>query len=1028
MKIKLLLLLTFLALGTTTIFAQSTYYVDNMNGADSNNGLSENSAWKTLDKVKSTSWKYKPGDSILFHSGQVWQGRLFFNQLFGTKAAPIVFSSYGNGAKPHIKGNGEGSSTVQLMNCGYVTFNGFEVTNKGEQPKGGRYGIEIRANNYGEIYGTQIVNCDIHDVNGEQEKGKGQGGGILVKNTGNSVRSRLVDVLIEGNHIYDIVRNGIYGNYNFGLENPFRNKNIVIRKNVIERIPGDAIVAFGMENALVEYNICRNFTPLLDADDNAAAGIWAFNSSNTIIQYNQVSGHKAKHDGQGYDADFNCENTVIQYNYSFDNVGGFLLICSDGSKSTAFNTNPIVRYNLSIGDGFRTDGKKYANKAPSIHIAGPVEGAQIYNNTIYTPKKPSSVAKEFVKSNSWFGVSNNTSFYNNTFYGVDEMQFDMTTSKNNVFSNNAYHGTTNSLDDNPIAGTLLGNHYDSLTNKNTNGFNVDNNGGKDFFGNTASNNNVGFFSSNDQSILSLSKRLVANTLEVAIDGAISNANVRVVNLVDSLMEKHNAVTGVLPIDVSTYPQGVYMVILEDGSSVTTQKFIKVKDVEFDELEPTPNPIPKPPVETLEDEITLNVGEVKPLVIKNTLSWESDNEVVVSVDDNGIITALEGGVALISAFDDKGELIREITVVSISNGAVSVPQITNVISAETSAKILFTEGKNTTYHRVGYRAEGKPWQIADSVYNTALDSYQLSDLEANTTYHFRIRAMNNTNISAWSATVSFVTQLNEIDITLSEREVNLNTGDKHQLIATILPQEAANQELLWNSDNPSVVKVDNQGVVEALAGGIATITVTTLDGNVTTSATIISTSSGAVGIPVVLDISPSETSAEVAFTEGSNATYHRLEYRIRGSLWVEIDSVFNTSVDIYQLTGLLKGTTYQFRMRAVNGTGLSSWSKIQTFITSGSNARLNGNTSISNLEQDISIYPNPISSGMANIVLQKETSNLIIEIYTSIGQLYKVEKSTNTSRYKVDISGYSSGIYFLKIVTDNKMYTKRITIR
>ena len=45
-----------------------------------------------------------------------------------------------------------------------------------------------------------------------------------------------------------------------------------------------------------------------------------------MIQFNEVSDHKAPWDAQGFDSDWNCRRTLIQYNYSHDNEGFELLL------------------------------------------------------------------------------------------------------------------------------------------------------------------------------------------------------------------------------------------------------------------------------------------------------------------------------------------------------------------------------------------------------------------------------------------------------------------------------------------------------------------------------------------------------------------------------------------------------------------------------------------------------------------------------------------------------------------------------
>jgi len=63
-------------------------------------------------------------------------------------------------------------------------------------------------------------------------------------------------------------------------------------------------------------------------------------------------------------------------------------------------------------------------------------------------------------------------------------------------------------------------------------------------------------------------------------------------------------------------------------------------------------------------------------------------------------------------------------------------------------------------------------------------------------------------------------------------VALISGSTLQLKATVAPTYATNKKVTWSSSNQTVASVDDTGKVTALAGGTATITVTTEDGNKT----------------------------------------------------------------------------------------------------------------------------------------------------------------------------------------------------
>ncbi len=78
-----------------------TYYVNNL-GNDSNLGTSEDSAWRSLDKVN--SFVFSPGDQVLFKRGDSWTGTLVV-KFSGTAGNPIVYGAYGTGATPKIYGS-----------------------------------------------------------------------------------------------------------------------------------------------------------------------------------------------------------------------------------------------------------------------------------------------------------------------------------------------------------------------------------------------------------------------------------------------------------------------------------------------------------------------------------------------------------------------------------------------------------------------------------------------------------------------------------------------------------------------------------------------------------------------------------------------------------------------------------------------------------------------------------------------------------------------------------------------------------
>ena len=418
-----------------------SYYLDVTNGDDSRNGLSEATAWKSLSKLRDV--KLNPGDRVLLKRGDTFQGELEISGQ-GTSGNRIYIEAYGKGNKPCIAGHDTSLYAVRIFNSDYLTLRNVEITNTGKERKPHRTGLKIECRNYGVSKNIVIDGVDIRDVNGSLVKEKGGGSGILVVNGGKDVISVFDSLTIENCRIRRCARNAMIWSGYSSRENWHPSKHTVIRKNLIEEVPGDGIVPIGCDSTLIEYNVMRN-CPATLPDTEAAAGIWPWSCDNTVIRFNEVSDHKAPWDAQGFDSDWNCRNTLIQYNYSHDNDGGMVLICNSGESPASFNAGnvgTVVRYNISVNDGLRTRPTRAGMFSPLIHVAGPVRNTTISRNIIHAGKKATKEAdRSMMTFDSWGGYPDSTLVKENIFYTPEASTFNFTGSTNNVFEGNCYLGT-----------------------------------------------------------------------------------------------------------------------------------------------------------------------------------------------------------------------------------------------------------------------------------------------------------------------------------------------------------------------------------------------------------------------------------------------------------------------------------------------------------------------------------------------------------------------------------------------------------
>ena len=104
----------------------------------------------------------------------------------------------------------------------------------------------------------------------------------------------------------------------------------------------------------------------------------------------------------------------------------------------------------------------------------------------------------------------------------------------------------------------------------------------------------------------------------------------------------------------------------------------------------------------------------------------------------------------------------------------------------------------------------------------------------------------------TATCKVTVSDKEIKVTgvkLNKSETSLLVGGNETLTATVLPEDATNQNVTWKSDKPEIATVDANGKVTAVKVGEATITVTTEDGGKTATCkvTVSETSVAVTGV-------------------------------------------------------------------------------------------------------------------------------------------------------------------------------------
>ncbi|MEV5754996.1 right-handed parallel beta-helix repeat-containing protein [Actinoallomurus sp. NPDC052308] len=409
-----------------------TYYVDCAAGKDSSAGTTTGTAWRTLGRVNTAT--FKPGDSILLRRGTSCAGTLA-PQGSGTSAAPIVVGAYGSGARPAINAAGA-RAAVYLHNVQGWEIRHLDVSDPVTSDGNPRTGIYVLLEDYGTGGHYVVDDVTVHDVTGcdctdpEIEPS----GGVVFRAAGSAVPTGFDGIQVSHSAVSRVHGFGIGTTSRWSRRpqhpdgvGPFvPMSHVDVAGNRLQDLGGSGIVVQNGVDPLIERNDVDGFSR---DETTAHSGIYAWNSDGAVEQYNRVTNGDATPFAPAYSIEAASSRSLLQYNYSSDNHGGFVYICGDAG-------NPIdgatVRYNISQNDRNVALGSLII---PLISVCpGSVDSnVTFYNNVVYSD------------------VADNTSLIN-IFFGDAP----------HVFKNNIFVGGASGLTINDSAGVYDHNLYDGI--------------------------------------------------------------------------------------------------------------------------------------------------------------------------------------------------------------------------------------------------------------------------------------------------------------------------------------------------------------------------------------------------------------------------------------------------------------------------------------------------------------------------------------------------------------------------------------
>lgn len=252
----------------------------------------------------------------------------------------------------------------------------------------------------------------------------------------------------------------------------------------------------------------------------------------------------------------------------------------------------------------------------------------------------------------------------------------------------------------------------------------------------------------------------------------------------------------------------------DGTDVTIiEENVDVKSVTFDK-----------------HELSLKVGESETVSFEvlpsfasdKSITWSSDNT-DVAVVHNGKVTAKKAGKAIVTATSVSNPEIQDVCEVTVIQPVLAI----NIV--ESSITLVQHKDKKQLTAIIN------PDDATDKTVIWSSTDENVAIVDDNGIVY--AKNVGNATIIATSTSNSEITDICEViviqpvtSVSMSDATFTFNgIGGIKQLMATVLPEDASDKSVRWDSSNKSVCTVSSSGIIVAVGVGTSVVSVTTIDG-------------------------------------------------------------------------------------------------------------------------------------------------------------------------------------------------------
>ncbi len=254
----------------------------------------------------------------------------------------------------------------------------------------------------------------------------------------------------------------------------------------------------------------------------------------------------------------------------------------------------------------------------------------------------------------------------------------------------------------------------------------------------------------------------------------------------------------------------------DGSGVSSQITIKVC-------------IPATDITINADKKSLAIGEkvilksvVAPAAASQNVIWKSENSLVATVDSTGCVTGISGGKVYIRAISEESKKVYariELEVTDLVNSIIVTASKTMIRVDEAMQMSAKVEPNHAFNKKISWSSSNEKVAKIDQ-------NGEVTGLTVGTTI-ITAMAKDGSKVKG-TYLLQVIIPAEKISIITSSDSVK--EREYLQLAVDILPKNSSIKMVIWESSDPSIANVDENGKVCGKKAGLVTIKATTTDGS------------------------------------------------------------------------------------------------------------------------------------------------------------------------------------------------------